>query len=215
MTQDQSAPEKASYIPVVSLLEFSDGIGDELLNVVAHLQVLGSTFLKGPGIALQEIAEIQTLLKARDFHSYFEFLATSPLCIYVAAYSATTQADVVAARGDDFFAIDLARKQAFFERVYRETRPHNDVLTNVVQLLGAAIRLDESYRDGWVANLAQAFIMSGMEHFAAQEGAAKFLEFFADVDVRKDKHFQHNPQDHHGSVNKSQVNSQKRLPLSH
>ena len=192
--QDRPSVDKAS-IPnsVVDYLEFDCNLGDELLNVVEHLKTHGSVVLKGPHVTLQELSSIRALLKAQDFHSYFELAnSTMPSAIYMAVHPVSSTLEMERAGADDLSAFDQAQRHAFFERVYRETRGDGG-LSDEVNILTAALRSSEDYRLGWIANLAQAFAMAGMEHYAAQEGAANFLDIFAKVNVRNDTHFQSRP----------------------
>jgi hypothetical protein len=192
--QDRPSVDKTS-IPktVVDYIEFDCNLGDELLNVVEHLKSHGSVILKGPHVTLQELSSIRALLKAQDFHSYFELANSAiPSAIYMAVHPVSTNLEMERVGGDDLSAFDQEQRHAFFERVYRETRGDGG-LSDVVNILTAALRSSEDYRLGWIANLAQAFVMAGMEHYAAQEGAANFLDIFAKVNARKDTHFQSRP----------------------
>lgn len=164
----------------LTMLDYGDAPleGNDIFDIIEVLKVDRHAVLKGSAITLNDLRNIRSLLIASHYDLFVEPGLAMGAMIYIAiSPTGATQAE----------------QRAFFDRIYDDIRAGGN-LSYEVQMLCAGIRQDPGYRLAWIANLAQSFVMAGSEHFAAQQGAANFLDTFAHCDSRKDEHFQHPPE---------------------
>ena len=160
------------------LLDMRDeSIGDNLLSVVETIKTEGRLMLRGDNVTLADIRRVRALLQDDGYSTLIEPGLALGSVLYIAIHPRDASE---------------AEKRDFLDQVYRDIRQSSGgSIAFESGIVGAAIRQDPGYRLSWIANLAQSFVMAGMEHYAAQQGAANFLDIFAWCDVRKDEHFQH------------------------
>ena len=193
MSNDQTPTAQDNPQAHVIHVFIEGSVGADLANILELLKERGSLILCGGEITLQDINNIRALLRANGYGSFHDFgsSSVSPPTVYIAANRIPTIHDAVAAGEDDLFAYSAQNEREFFEQICMELG--REEIDTEMGMVTAFIRLDEGYRMGWVANLAQAFIAEGVEHYTAQKGAARFLEVLAHVDAREDESFQHRP----------------------
>ena len=179
--KDEAAatPVSADERGPIPMVDYGDDVltGDDIFNILEMLKVERRMLLKGKAITLDDLRNLRTLLTSQFHDVLIEPGFALDTLVYIAV-SPTNRTQ--------------AEERAFYDMVYDDIRASGSVEYEV-NLLCAGIRRDPGYRLSWIANLAQSFVMAGMEHYAAQQGAANFLECFANCDARKDEHFQHPP----------------------
>ncbi len=176
---------------------------------LAHIYVNDDEVLQPTSVAEQLIGQGSLVLVGRtitllDLELIFAYLNTAgygyikATCVgehgpqvYLACYERAWPPEGDDHEGDTYSDISKARQRAMFDRMVRELNCVE--VATAIGVLGAVVRQHEDYRMGWLANLAMSFRDEGMDHYAAQRGAARFMRQLFHVDVTKDEHFQHEP----------------------
>lgn len=192
--QEPQPPVDQPDLPVVvPHIYFED---DEVLQpttVAKQLIDHGSLVLVGRTITLLDLELVRSYLETAGYgtHSAMSVGPNGPQ-FYIICYERARATDVE--EGESASDLDIERRAAMFDRMFSELTTMGDFsLSSSIGLLSAALRADEGYRMSWLANLAMCFKDEGMEHHAAQRGAARFLNHLAKADATKDKHFDGHP----------------------
>lgn len=184
--------EEAPAQPEIAHIYVED---DEILqptSIAKQLIDFGSLVLVGRMITLLDLELIITYLSTAGYGTTMATsLGLNGPQVYLACYERARPYEGDDHEGDTHSDISAQRQRDMFDRMVRELF-HVD-LSLALGLLGAVVREHEDYRLGWLANLAVSFRDEGMDHYAAQRGAARFMRQLFHVDVTKDKHFQHEP----------------------
>lgn len=173
------APDPGNDREPISMIDYGDEAltGDDIFSIIELLTVDRRVVLKGKAITLNDLRNLRALLTSQFYDVLIEPGFALDTMVYVAICSSSCT---------------KAEHREFFNMVHDDIRAAGS-LEYEVNMMCAGIRNDAGYRLSWIANLAQAFVSEGMEHFAAQQGAANFLDMLAHCDARADEHFQHPP----------------------